>query len=314
MKLIRGTTQFLLEKRCSAAIGKFDGIHRGHQELLKRITEKKREGLQAAVFTFDPPPAVFFGTEACQGLTTREEKRRIFEKTGVDVLIEFPLNRESAAMEPDVFVREILAKRMKAVYVAAGTDVTFGNRGAGNSRMLSEYGKKWGIRVDIVDKICLGGREISSSRIREEVERGNMEQVSALIGFPYSITGTVVHGRRLGRTIGMPTVNLLPPGDKLLPPKGVYYSYVSYGGKHYKSISNIGQKPTVSKEGVMGVETYLYDFEENIYGREITVNLLKFKRPEMKFDSVEELAAQMQKDIREGRNIWEDFGEGKMYL
>lgn len=301
MKLIRGTAEFRLEKCCAVAIGKFDGIHRGHQELLKKIREKKKEGLLAAVFTFDPPPAVFFGSGMYQGLTTREEKRRIFQKTGVDVLIEFPLNEKTAATEPEAFIREILTDRMRAAYVAAGADVTFGSKGAGNSRMLVKYGEKLGFAVEIIDKICLDGREISSSRIREEVERGNMEQVSALIGFPYSITGTVVHGRRLGRTIGMPTVNLLPPPDKLLPPRGVYYSYVSYGGEHYKSITNIGKKPTVSREGVMGVETFLYDFDEDIYGREITVNLLKFKRPEMKFDSVESLAAQMQKDIREGK-------------
>ena len=301
MELIRGTAEFRLEKCCAVAIGKFDGIHRGHQELLKNIREKKKEGLLAAVFTFDPPPAVFFGSGVYQGLTTREEKRRIFKKTGVDILIEFPLNEKSAAMEPEAFIREILADKMQAAYVVAGMDVTFGNRGTGNSQMLVQYGKKLGFTVDIIDKICLDGEEISSSRIRAEVERGNMEQVSALIGFPYSITGTVVHGRRLGRTIGMPTVNLFPPSDKLLPPKGVYYSYVSYGGMHYKSITNIGKKPTVSQDGVMGVETFLYDFDEDIYGREITVNLLKYKRPEMKFDSVESLAAQMQKDIREGK-------------
>ena len=127
-----------------------------------------------------------------------------------------------------------------------------------------------------------------------------MERVAELIGAPYSITGTVVHGKRLGRTIGMPTVNLIPDADKLLPPNGVYYSQVSYRGNHYRSISNIGCKPTVSNENVMGVETYLYDFSEDIYGKDIIVNLLSFKRPEMKFSSLEELKNQMQKDIAEG--------------
>lgn len=130
-----------------------------------------------------------------------------------------------------------------------------------------------------------------------------MEAVQELIGFPYSVTGDVVHGKQIGRTIGMPTVNLLPPGDKLLPPKGVYFSNVSYNGKHYRSISNIGCKPTVSAERVMGVETYLYDFHEEIYGREITVNLLKFKRPEKKFDSVESLKKQLEADIAEGKMV-----------
>lgn len=301
MRLIQGTTQFMLGGACAVAIGKFDGIHRGHQELLKYILKQKEHGLAAAVFTFDPPPSVFFGSAKSRSLMTREEKRRIFEKIGIDVLIEFPLYAETAAIPPQTFIEEILVKQMRAAYVAAGTDVTFGDRGRGDSGMMLEYGRKLGFTVKIVDKICVDGREISSSLIREQLEQGKMEQVRELIGFPYSVTGTVVHGRQLGRTIGMPTVNLLPPADKLLPPRGVYFSNVSYHGRHYQSISNIGCKPTVSEENVMGVETYLYDFDEDIYGREIIVNLLAFKRPEMKFRCVEELKCQMQRDIREGR-------------
>ena len=306
MHLIQGTTEFMLDKPCAAAIGKFDGIHRGHQKLLEKILQQKKKGLLAAVFTFDPPPAVFFGRAESKGLTTREEKRRIFKRLGVDILIEFPLTSETAAMSPEQFIDEILVEKMKAAYVAAGTDVTFGDRGRGNKELLFSYGKKHGFTVEIIDKICEkteNGAEISSSLIRGELERGNMRRVTELIGFPYSVTGTVVHGKKLGRTIGMPTVNLLPPADKLLPPNGVYYSNVSYGGTHYKSISNIGCKPTVSEEQIMGVETYLYDFSEEIYGKEITVNLLEFKRPEMKFSSVGQLKEQMQKDIAEGKEF-----------
>lgn len=300
MHLIQGTTEFTLDRPCAAAIGKFDGIHRGHQKLLDNILKEKQKGLLAAVFTFDPSPAVFFGRAESKSLTTREEKRRIFEKLGIDVLIEFPLTSESAAMLPERFLEEILIGRMKAAYVAAGMDVSFGERGRGGRDMLLDYGKRAGFQVEIIDKICENGTEISSSLIRQELERGNMERVTELIGFPYSVTGIVVHGKRLGRTLGMPTVNLLPPKDKLLPPNGVYFSNVSYQGGHYRSISNIGCKPTVSEEKVLGVETYLYDFAEDIYGREITVKLLGFKRPEMKFDDVGQLREQMQKDIAEG--------------
>ncbi len=303
MRLIQGRTDFCLDKACAVAIGKFDGIHRGHQALLSHILEKKKSGLESAVFTFDPVPAVFFGKGQVRELTTREEKRRIFQRLGVDVLIEFPLRADTAAISPAAFIEGILARRMRAAYVAAGTDVTFGAGGAGDGAMLAAYGDRLGFAVEVIDKVCADGREISSSRIRRALEAGEMEQVTELIGFPYSVTGTVVHGRRLGRTIGMPTVNLLPPGDKLLPPRGVYFSNVSYGGNHYRSITNIGCKPTVSREKVMGVETYLYDFNEDIYGREITVNLLGFKRPEMKFDSVEELKRQMEKDIAEGKMV-----------
>ncbi len=302
MRLIQGTTEFMLEDSCAVAIGKFDGIHRGHQRLLENILKKKEEGLSAAVFTFDPPPAVFFGRAESRGLTTREEKRRIFQRLGIDVLIEFPLTEETAAMSPERFIEEILVKKMHAAYVAAGADVTFGDKGKGDRRLLLSFGEKLGFVVEIIDKICEEtGIEISSSLIRRELEKGNMERVTELIGFPYSVSGKVVHGKRLGRELGMPTVNLLPPADKLLPPRGVYFSNVSYGGRHYKSISNIGCKPTVSNERIMGVETYLYDFSEDIYGKEITVNLLGFKRPEMKFASLSQLREQMQRDIAEGR-------------
>lgn len=304
MRLIEGTTEFSLEQPCAAAIGKFDGIHRGHQKLLEKLLKQKEAGLEAAVFTFDPPPAAFFGRTDSRGLTTREEKRKIFARLGIDVLIEFPLNQETAAMPPEQFIEEILVKKMKAAYVAAGMDVTFGEKGRGNRELLLSFGEKLGFSVEIIDKICETGKngvEISSSLIRRELEAGNMQRVTELIGFPYSVSGTVVHGKRLGRRLGMPTVNLLPSPDKLLPKKGVYFSNVSYGGRHYRSISNIGCKPTVSDEQVMGVETYLYDFEEDIYGQEITVNLLAFKRPEMKFSDVEQLKEQMQRDIEEGR-------------
>lgn len=301
MQLIEGTTEFVLDAPCAVAIGKFDGIHRGHQALMQHIFRQKEKGLRSAVFTFDPPPAVLFGKSEMKGITTREEKRHIFARLGVDFLIEFPLTRETAAMQPEEFVSEILVKRMKAAYVAAGADVTFGRGGRGNADLLITLGKQYGFLVKIIDKICFQGREISSSLIREQLEAGAMESVAELIGFPYSVTGTVVHGKQLGRTIGMPTVNLLPPRDKLLPPNGVYFSNVSYNGRHYRSISNIGCKPTVSSEKIMGVESYLYDFAETIYGKQITVNLLKFKRPEMRFDSVEKLKEQMQRDIEEGK-------------
>ena len=284
----------------AVSIGKFDGIHRGHKQLLDRVIRKKEEGMQAVIFTFDPSPAEFFGKHPVRSVTTRAEKRRIFERMGIDVLIEFPLTEETAAMSPESFVESVLVDKMHTSYLAAGTDVSFGSGGRGDHALLVSLGKRFGLTVEIVDKICVDGREISSSFVREELEKGNMERVAELIGAPYSITGTVVHGKRLGRTIGMPTVNLIPDADKLLPPNGVYYSQVSYRGNHYRSISNIGCKPTVSNENVMGVETYLYDFSEDIYGKDIIVNLLSFKRPEMKFSSLEELKNQMQKDIAEG--------------
>ena len=299
MQIIEGTTEFQLDKKSAVAIGKFDGIHRGHRKLLSHILVAKEDGLQTVVFTFDPPPDVFFGNRQDKELTTKEEKRKLFAEMGIDVLVEFPLTQETAATRAEAFVEKILVNQLKAVYIAAGTDVSFGYKKEGNYRLLQSMADTLGYEVQLIDKVCLDGKEISSTYVRTEVAKGNMQLVTTLLGSPYKVTGEVVHGRRLGRTLGMPTVNMTPPEIKLLPPNGVYISSVIYEGKKYRGITNIGVKPTVSNETQIGVETYLYDFDEEIYGKELTIELLAFKRPEMKFENVEQLKAQMQKDIAE---------------
>lgn len=300
MIIIENTTNFPLDGRSAVAIGKFDGIHLGHRKLLEKIIQQKEKGYLATVFTFDTSAAAFFGGDDKE-LTTREEKRRLFARMGMDVLIEFPLNQETAATPPDVFVEEYIIRQMKAAYICAGMDVSFGQRGAGNYQMLQQYAAAGDYRIEIIDKVMAGGEEVSSTRVREAIRSGEMKLANEMLGTAYSLTGVVAHGRRLGRTIGMPTANLLPEKDKLLPPNGVYYSRVRYQDKVYKAISNIGCKPTVSAEMVLGVESYLYDFTEDIYGKEITVELLEFRRPEMKFADVEALKTQMEKDIQAGK-------------
>ena len=299
MKIIERTTEFRLPEQSAVAIGKFDGVHLGHRKLIHRIIEQKKENLLATVFTFDTSAAAFFGGEEKE-LTTVAEKRRIFKEMGVDVLIEFPLNRETAATEPAEFVHKYLAEQMRAAYICAGTDLSFGRNGAGNYMLLKEYADAYSYRVELIDKVTVDGEVVSSTRVREAVRTGCMEDASRMLGTPYSVSGLVQHGKRLGRTIGMPTANLLPEKDKLLPPNGVYYSRVFIDDKIYKGISNVGCKPTVDTANVIGVETYLYDFAGDLYGRNITVELLAFRRPEMKFDGVESLKKQMEEDIAAG--------------
>lgn len=282
------------------AIGKFDGVHLGHRRLLQEILEQKRNGLAACVFTFDPPPAVLFGSSDGKELTTIKEKRILFERMGVDILIEFPLNYETAAMAPVDFARKILAEQMNARFIAAGTDLSFGDKGAGDAQLLRKLSHELGFAVKTIEKICIQGTEVNSTYIRELLKAGHMEQVEMFLGTPYTVTGTVMHGNQIGRKLGFPTVNLVPGEGKLLPPNGVYYSAVLCKGHKYHGISNVGCKPTVTEEKRIGVETYLYDFDENIYGEEIEVYFYSFKRPEQKFDSLEALKAQLQQDIADG--------------
>lgn len=303
MEIIKNTTDFYLNRETAAALGKFDGLHIGHRRLLEEIIAQKKKGLAACVFTFDPAPAVLFGFSDGKELNTKEEKRILLKRMGVDILIEFPLNHATAAISPRDFVVDILIKQMNARFIAAGTDLSFGSKGAGNTSLLVELSKEFDYTVKTIEKVCFEEHEISSTYIRSEIEAGNMKLARQLLGMPYTIVGKVQHGNRIGRTLGMPTVNLLPPSNKLMPPCGVYYSSVFYKGKSYSAISNVGYKPTVTQERIMGIETYIYDFQEEIYGEEIEVGLYEFKRPERKFPDINALKAQLQEDIRAGA-VW----------
>lgn len=302
MRIIQNTTEFEIEGTTATAIGKFDGIHKGHQRLLTEILSQKEQGRKAAVFTFDMHPSLLFDHDGHQGLlTTREEKEIIFRRMGVDILVEYPLNASTASMEPAYFVEEVLVRRMHVGLIAAGADLSFGHRGEGDAQLLNAMASQLGFEVSILEKVCYQGREISSTYVRESVEQGNMELVRELTGDFYSVTGIVEHGNKLGRTMGMPTVNLIPGERKLLPPAGVYFSTVLYAGKEYRGITNIGRKPTVSCVEATGVETYIYDFNSDIYGQEITVKLEAYRRPERKFAGIEQLKEQMKADLDAGR-------------
>lgn len=300
MQIITGTTDFFLEKNTAVAIGKFDGVHIGHRKLLEEIRVCRPKGTAVCVFTFDPAPAVLFGRQDGAELTTREEKRLLFERLNVDILIEFPLTLQSAAMPPELFVKEILARRMNTRFVAAGRDLSFGAGGAGDAELLRELGPKLGFDVKIIDKVCLDGQEVSSTLVRSKVELGDMALVEKLMGMPYLVAGKVEEGRKLGRRLGVPTVNILPGKNKLLPPNGVYRSGVRCGMRSFDAVSNVGCKPTVAEGEAMGVESFLYDFDEEIYGKEIEVYLYEFRRPERRFESVEALKSQLQRDVEDG--------------
>ena len=300
MKIISNTTNFQLEQGTAVAIGKFDGVHIGHRKLLDEILKRKEKGLLACVFTFDPPPEVLFGISDGKALSSLEEKRSLFEKMGVDVLVEFPMTRETAGMAPEDFVTDVLLGRLNMQFIAAGTDLSFGSHGAGNVALLESMAAQYDFETKVIDKVYLNGIEVSSSYIRGLVKEGNMEAVRECMGIPFFFKGEVVHGNHIGTGIGFPTVNLVPAGDKLLPPNGVYYSRTLVDGREYTSITNIGRKPTVGDKEGMGVETYLYDFDRDIYGKEIEVFLLSFRRPEKKFDGLEQLKEQLRLDVAAG--------------
>lgn len=303
MEIISGTKDFYISSPTAVAIGKFDGVHIGHQRLLMEIAEK---GLKSCIFTFDPAPSVFFGKEKSL-LTTKKEKRILLERKGIDILVEFPFDAETAATKPEAFLDDIVVGKMGASLIAAGEDLSFGKKGEGNSALLKKYGSENGLDIRVIDKLKVrigdGNEEyeVSSTLIRDMILYGKMEEAEQLLGIPYFIFGTVVHGNHMGSGLGFPTINLIPEDDKLLPPNGVYTSDVIIGGKKYRGLTNIGTKPTVSDKGIRGVETYIYDYDSDAYGMEAELYLKSFRRPEMKFSSVDELKDRLMKDISENR-------------
>ncbi len=306
-------------KGTAVAIGKFDGVHRGHQKLLDTILRlKKEKGLKTAVFTFDRSIASFFTGVEQKVLTTNHEKRETLADAGIDYLIEFPINEETAGMEPEIFIRDVLVRGLMAKVIAAGPDCSFGRGGRGDLELLKQMeqsitddsGRILSYETMEVEKVRFRDEIISSTLVRSRVSNGDMEMVSALLGRPYSIEGRVSHGRKLGSSIlEMPTVNIVPEQDKLLPPFGVYFSNVVIGTEVFHSITNIGRKPTIKEDSSVNAETFLYDFDDDLYGEELRVELLHWRREERKFPDLEHLKKQMHHDMMAGREFFrEEFG------
>ncbi len=305
MKYIKNTTEFYIEENTVLSLGKFDGIHRGHELLLSHMAAKKKEGLAAAIFTFDIPPSRNVLGAASKVLTTNAEKMHIFERLGVDYLIECPFTQEIRCMEAEAFIEKI-ARQLRVKCMVVGEDFRFGHQRRGDYRMLLAQEKQFGYQAIVVEKMQEDERDISSTFIREEIAAGNIAKANHLLGYRYFVTGEVVHGNQFGRTMGIPTMNQLPPEEKLLPPNGVYVTETVIGEKRYRGITNVGCKPTVGEKNPIGVETHLFDFEEDVYGRIVTVEFLASVRSERRFSSVEELKSQMQRDIICGRTFFEN--------
>lgn len=297
MEYIRETTDFYIKEKTAITIGKFDGLHIGHQELIHKIVKKKSEHYKSVVFTFEMPPIDLLKNKQSEILLTNEERRFVFKHIGVDYVVEFPFTPEIAKLEPEEFVKTILVNKLNAGYIAIGTDFHFGYQRRGNYKLLTKLGEKYGFQVEVVEKLQYEGRDISSTFVKEEVKKGNIEKVNILLGHPFCIIGEVIHGKKIGRTLGMPTANLIPPDNKLLPPNGAYVSKTKFDEKWYEGITSIGYNPTVGGESQRRVETYLFGFEGDLYGKIIEVELYTFERAEIKFDSLEELKERLYKDM-----------------
>lgn len=304
MDYIREIQAYQCEKESAVTLGKFDGLHRGHQKLIQKICEKKEKfHVKTIVFAFDMNP--FFRQKGLvrKGITTNEERKKCLSQV-VDVLVECPFDERISTMTAEDFIEKILVQTFHAKYIVVGTDFRFGFEKKGDVAMLAAYAEKNGYELTVVSKEMFGNREISSTYIREELEKGHLENVNQMLGYPYTISGMVEHGKQLGRTLGFPTLNVHPSDEKMLPPKGVYMTNTFVDGRIYHGLGNVGFKPTVAEEHRMLIETFLFDYNGNAYGKEVRTQLLHYKRPEQKFDSVDELKAQIDTDIDYARDYF----------
>jgi len=297
-------------KGLSLALGFFDGVHVGHACVIRRAAAfAKERGLISAVMTFDPHPRVVLGKGSAYHsvLTPLEDKLRLFSAMGIGAVYIIRFNTEFAALPARRFVEDLLVP-LGVRTAVCGFDFRFGHGGEGNPELLKRAGG--GMDVHVIDRIMLEEDKVSSSRIRAELAAGNCEAAAHLLGRPYTITGKVVHGNALGRTIGFPTANLEPVSPYVIPRPGVYAITAdildegenrvqSYGG-----VLNIGRRPTVDDaQDRLTLEAHLFDFSGDLYGRRLLVQFRKFLRDERKFGSVTELAGQIEKDAAEARRL-----------
>lgn len=297
MEFITNLHQLKLEKRSAITLGKFDGLHRGHRLLMNQVLEKKKEGCVAAVFTFDKPPGKLLNGHTNGTILTNQERRSLAEKISIDVMVQCPFTKEVACMEPEDFVRDILVEKMNVRFIVVGADFHFGHKRKGDTILLSELAQKYGYHLIVISKEQYQGRDISSSYIREMLSVGEVELAGTLLGYPFFISGEVVSGKQFGRIMGIPTANQIPDAEKILPPNGVYASQVLVEGEKYYGMTNIGVRPTVEQTNQKNVETYLFDYQGELYGKKLTVQLLHYERPERKFESAEALKEQLYLDL-----------------
>jgi riboflavin kinase / FMN adenylyltransferase len=283
------------------ALGNFDGIHRGHLEVIRPVLGWDNVDVYKTVVTFDPHPQQYFTGQQRQLLTPHQERAIILEQLGIQQLILLPFDRELVKLSPQEFVDRILVQQLQAKFISVGEDFRFGNQRAGNAIDLVTLTAEAGIPTRIATLEMDGGSRISSSRIRAALLAADLTLTQELLGRYYSIVGTVVNGQEIGRSIGFPTANLKYPPEKFLPRQGVYCVRVDTpAAKQLPGVMNIGKRPTV--DGVnTTVEVHLLDWEGNLYGQQLTVYLYQFLRSEQKFPSLAALTNQIQADCDTAR-------------
>lgn len=305
MELIRGIHNIKpRHKGCVLTIGNFDGVHLGHQQVLKQVSQQAQNmGLPTMVMTFEPQPMEFFArNKAPARLTRLRDKIVQLEKLDIQRLLCVNFNANFSSMSAEGFIRELLVAQLDVKFLVVGDDFCFGKGRKGNFEMLKSAGEELGFEVVSTQSFKMDQLRVSSTAIREALATDDFSHAEKMLGRPYSINGRVSHGRKLGRTIGFPTANI-PLKRCVSPVSGVYVVEVNgIDGSVYGGVANIGQRPTV--DGIrQQLEVHLFDFNSNLYGKQLEVSLLHKLRDEIKFDSLDALTAQIELDAEAAR-VW----------
>ncbi len=303
MIIVRDIDKSCNIKKPVVALGNFDGIHIGHQALIKKTVDlAKTNNATAVLFTFYPHPLkVIKQSSEPFIIQTFKEKVKVAQKLGIEAVVCARFTKEFSNMHPEMFVKEILIKRLGAVSVCVGHDYTFGERGRGNIKALREFSNDYDFELVVIPPIKINGIIVSSSKIREFLQAGDIENAKMFLGRPYTISGIVKKGDGRGRRLGFPTANVYPKNDILLK-DGVYAAYVFIDSKKHIAAVNVGYNPTFKGEE-KHIESFLLDFESDIYGKRIDIEFVKFIRGERRFKKMPDLINQIQEDVAKIKHI-----------
>lgn len=305
MQVLNTLASTILNEPFGLTIGNFDGVHRGHQEVLQFIKKKcESEGIKLVVMTFNPHPQEILNPNQYFLLNSAEEKRCLVEKTGADFLCELKFDRNFSTQTPEEFLEAHIFSNQKLKHLFLGHDFAFGANKAGGHELAKRFCESKNVIFENLEKFEFQGERVSSSLVRECVLNGKVSQAASFLGREYFISGRVVKGDGRGRQIGFPTANVGFEKNRVVPQTGVYATKTIIDGMLYHSVTNIGHKPTFIDDGGLTVESHILDFDRDIYGNMVQVHFVEKIRDEKKFASVNELIQQIDKDVISTRELF----------
>lgn len=302
MEVISITKEYSADFDSVIALGNFDGVHVGHRELIVNCVKMARDmGVKASVLIFKNHTNTILKDKNDDLITLNEDKDEILKSIGIDVIYEIEFTKDFMSMSPEDFVVKFLKEKLSIKGVVVGFDYRFGYKAMGNVELLISLSATEGFQLKVIDPVYVGDKLVSSTLIRNEIKDGNVRDAMKMLGHPFTVKGVVVTGKKLATKMNYPTANLKFSSSYVVPKFGVYDTNVIIDGKTYKGATSVGTNPTTHDEELK-IETFILDFHEDIYGQEIAVEFIDFIRPEMVFNSVEELFTQIGKDVEKVRN------------